>query len=324
MKNTKEHLKYKSGVHLYPDVSRKNIKWLSENDSLKQIQFDQRPSDKVFKQLNDKIFKSKPNVELRVFNFSTEPVDKWADLGFLKHLTDLQHLSLESADATDLDILENLTKLKSLFFACGDKNLSLGFLESLKELETLNLSGIYKEFDIVSKLDSVKTLGTPALKESQLDSILALNQLETLSIGNSGIKDLSGLLESNIKTLILTSLKSLRNLDFVSKMKELKSLSLAWLSNIEKLPTFNSKLEGISIDVLNRLKDISSITTAKNLERFVFYNPKLLEPKDFDILGRLDKLTKMLVLYERSDKKNKEIDKIIEKYKIGITGGNNV
>lgn len=316
MENTQEHLKFHSSPHLYPNLSDENIDWLCENQKLEQIQFDQRPHDAIFQKLNERLFKNNPKVKLRLFNFLE--YDTWADLIFLKYLNNVEHLLLESKDAKNLGNISFLNKLKTLILTCSDANISLNPLLELENLNSLSLTAKINDFKKIAQITSIEKLNVSSIKEKQLDVLLNLNNLKELDLGYGGIKDLSKLSKlKKLKKLELSALKSIENIDFISEMESLEQLSLVWLSKVKSIPDFSKcvNLKGIYIDVLNRLENIEKLPSAKNLERFVMYNSKKLNPENFMIFGAMKNL-KYARIYCDSDWKSKEVFEILNRFGI--------
>ncbi|MES2617947.1 MAG: hypothetical protein V4613_08710 [Bacteroidota bacterium] len=321
MENTKDYLLNKKSLHLYPNITDDNIEWLCQNTELEDIQFEKQPHDSAFKKLNEKLFKLKPNIKLRLFTFFND--GSWSDLSFLKYLDNLEHLTLDFNIAENLNNIRYLNNLKSLSFSSNNPKLSLTPLLELNHLVSLYTSAKFNDFEKIAKISTVENLYVSSIKENQLDVLIQLPNLKDLSLGYGGIKDLSKLTKLNkLKRLELSALRSIENIHFVSDLTSIEHLSIIMLSKLKCLPNFSKclSLKSIFIDVLNKLENIENLKTAKNLSSFIAYQIKKLEPEKFEIFEEMKNLKKARIVYDYSDRKNDIINEILSKNGISKIG----
>lgn len=230
---------------------------LNNNVTSIQINGFDKVSTKTFEILNQNIFSVKPVIKLRLYGYP-----EIIDLKILKNLTNVEHLSLDDLEVKNEQYFSELKKLKSL--SLSTKNISnYDFLNLLNpNLEELSILP-----------DEIK------LYKSDISSIIRFKKLKSLYIlGHyKNIETTVSKLE-NLEVLVLSKIKTVKNLDFITSLKKLKYL------HIKSLPLNN-------FDALQSLKKIKFIEFYKveNLENLEFINK--IESLEHLFLQTVNKIT---------------------------------
>lgn len=283
---------------------------------------------KGWEKLNDRIFKVNPKIRLRLYS-GTE-----LDLKFLKHLPDLENLSLELHTIKNGIEISNLKKLKQLRIVSNQNDFS--FLSNLESpLENLFLAtdeSKYAKTDIsvILKFIQLKSLTIWRYNKNLEQIVTGLPELEELVLRSvSGIKDLNFIADKqNLKKLQLNScgisdyepLKKLKNLialglwkptklqtlDFVSELTNLQYLFLQTVNNPTKFPNIQNlkKLKRVVLYSVKSISDFSSLSNTKQLKEFAFYDIQGQKPEDFMTIIANKSIEKVYLWYFKSGLRN--------------------
>ncbi len=191
----------------------------------------------------------------------------------------LESLTIDADDLSDVNAVVALGQLKSLTLVDADALSDFGVFASIASLEELNIeSENLKALDFLKRVPQLKSLGLADGKLLSLDGLEALEGLERLSV---------------------TDCRDLKNMDAVSALTGLKELSLekpydceepslVGLTNLRSLTldnfdscAFLSGLTGLeeltlrSCDIPSKL-DLSGLTQLKKLTCTTFYQDRSL------------------------------------------------
>lgn len=271
-----------------------NIEELSEgilNDvsSSKELcfRYTKRPKDfGIWSELNKKVFKHNKNIRLNLQGIASES-GTWEDISFLKDLDEVELLTIWDFEIKSLEPIKHIKNLRRLKLNANSKN-SLKPLEKFKNLETLTLTWLKKDIEVLSGFTKLKELHLTAIPAvDNFDFLKPLSKLkglffyETYDLSANSFDILPEI--GKIESLLFTQMAELHNIDFVAKMPYLKHLEL-WALPIKALPQFPKKspLEWVTISNLDDLEDIMGLRDLQNFKLFESLNAtervdKLLE-----------------------------------------------
>lgn len=234
----------------YQEVNDTLLQEIAITPKIQTVQINQVLPEEAYQKI-DMILAQRPDMIFRVFNIiGTEHFD----LSFLKGMTHLHHLRIDGHLAKcqgvmDFSILEQL-HLVSLYLNCFDLR-DYSFMQNLSgNLETL---AVYTD-----------TMG-PSIK-FDCKWLLQYQDLHTLWLGKKAKRNIAYLSRlSNLKSLSLRGIK-VENFSFLKQM-HLEKLALLWNSNddLHELSEL-TELKEIELWRINRLSDISFIEQLKHLE----------------------------------------------------------
>ncbi|HAT4356332.1 S8 family serine peptidase [Clostridium perfringens] len=170
---------------------------------------------------------------------------------------------------------KDLNKIKSL----GTSEMPLMFVSSLDGLENSNIEALYlketrvKDFSVLRKIKSLKTLSVTKTDGLSLDSISSIDHLENLIIKDNGLKNINS----------LANIKNLKKLDVSSN----KIIDLSTFKNIENLDVTakdqNVEFEPLKLEDENPIKNEKGEYIKINSNNPKFENGKLKIIKDGEI-----------------------------------------
>ncbi|HAT4341003.1 TPA: hypothetical protein I9094_003330, partial [Clostridium perfringens] len=170
---------------------------------------------------------------------------------------------------------KDLNKIKSL----GTSETPLMFVSSLDGLENSNIEALYlketrvKDFSVLRKIKSLKTLSVTKTDGLSLDSISSIDHLENLIIKDNGLKNINS----------LANIKNLKKLDVSSN----KIIDLSTFKNIENLDVIakdqNVEFEPLKLEDENPIKNEKGEYININSNNPKFENGKLKIIKDGEI-----------------------------------------
>lgn len=219
---------------------------LNNNVLYIQINSFNKVSLKTYKILNDSIFSVKPNICLRLYGWS----DK-IDLKILDKMKNLQHLSIDHYEVVNEQSISHLKELKSL------------------SLETKNIINYDFLNDINENLEKLSIIADDT-KQHKVDisQITRFKKLKSFCVlgHNKNIEQAISQLE-NLEVLILSKIKTIKNLDFVTSLKKLeylhlKSIPLTNFDALESLP----RLKFIEFYKVENLENLNFINKMDSLE----------------------------------------------------------
>lgn len=294
-------------------------------------------TEKGWRKLNDRIFKINPKIRLRLYS-GVE-----LDLTFLKHLPDLENLSLELHTIKNELEIGNLKKLKKLMLKSNQKDFSffshieipletlfLGTDEAknakndllpvlnFKDLKSLKIYRYSKNLEkIVTGLSGLEKLVLRSVSNIKDINFIADKQtLQKLQLNSCGIDDYEPLGKlKNLKSLGLWKPTKLQTLDFVNKLTNLQYLFLQTVNNPIKFPEIGNlkKLKRIVLYSVKSISDFSCLSNARHLKEFGFYDIQGQKPKDFLPIIENKYIEKVYLWYFKSGLRD-ETDQLLEKH----------
>ena len=228
-------------------------------------------------------------------------IDKLSEMKHVKNLI-VDILKLPS-----IDVLGKLTGLISLLIDCDGKN-SLSFLPHLKNLQTLNLNGNFKDIGYISECKNLKSLRLQAneingkLNKFEINDLSFLQKmnleyleinlakiscnielcksLKTFILANSNVDDISFLSEYSSLTELLLHRLNITQLNSLSGLHNLKALSLEYLKDIDiSALNHNTSIEYLQVEdckSVNSKQLVDLIKTLKNLRKVKADGVKLM------------------------------------------------
>lgn len=301
-------------------LTSEEIAWLADDRSLRVIQTSSNTDEITWMRLNEELFRSRPDIELRVYGF----YQSICDLSFLAHMKHVQNFSADclmnvtgiehiceleslrslSVGAYNLETFDFLNSLqaqnvcKLFIHRTKSKRPSLKVLENFKNLKTLYIEGQQKNLEAISTLRHLVDLTLRSVSPSGLDFIRPLKSLRSLDVKLGGIKNfsaLSGL--SQIQYLELWQIRGLFDLSVISSLTGLQFLFLQALKNVEVFPNLDKlkMLRRIYLEDMQGLSNLSAISAAPALEEFIHVSAGHMEPSDYESILRMRSLKSISV-----------------------------
>lgn len=276
----------------YEDINESFIQDLTTNDKIKTIQISKELPDQAYR-IIDSILERKPELSFRIYD-------------------------LRYSNQYDISFLETMKHLKNLRIDCHLCDWENGF--DFNVLTKLNLHRLYlnafdlKDYTFVKDLsESIEELiiFADTMRGSiQFDCkwLLQYKNLHTLWLGKKAKKNIECLSEmKSLKSLSLRGIK-LQSFDFLKQL-ELEKFELLWNSNNDLRELKDLKtLKEIGLWRINKLNTIDFISELENLEVI-----KLQDLKHITRLPDLNRLKKLKTLV--LDHTGISIEDIEEPYK---------
>ncbi len=293
-----------SRVELGKSDSASDVRRFSDSHQLKVVQFSERLPLSLLESLNEELFASRPEVELRVYGFYRDVCDlsfcsrmsyvqrfradclqRATGVENIAKMAQLELLGLGIFDLTSLEILEEVNpNLSELFLLeTKSKKPDLSAIARFRSLQKLCLVGQQKNIEVLSSLRTLKDLTLGSIKVKTLRVVRDLPMLTSLRITLGGTNDLTELHDlRNLKYLELWRILGLEDIEVISTLTGLQSLFLQELTRITKLPPCNElvSLRRIFLDNLKNLDDLSALVGAPVLSEFSHVFSKL-SPEDY-------------------------------------------
>ncbi|MXV76942.1 T9SS type A sorting domain-containing protein, partial [Candidatus Poribacteria bacterium] len=227
-----------------------------------------------------------------------------SDISLLTEFANLERLTIEVSNISDLSTLEGLTKLEYLEIT-GDNNISdLSPLAGLTKLERLSITGnnnisdisplagltklahldisgqVTLRFSSTSKSERYRSFGRSGNGISDISPLTGLTKLETLSLWDSNISDLSPLAG-------LTALKFLNlNNNNISDLSP-----LAGLTNLVSLSLGDYSIyTGETYSSYNNISDISPLTGLIALKSLDLSGNNISDLSPLEVLPKFERL----------------------------------
>lgn len=293
---------------------------------------------KIWRKLNDVIFKIKPEISLRIYGYED------LDLKFLENLPDLQNISLEVNTIKNEQSLAQLSHLTRLvLFVKEHPNFDFfhSFVSSLEYLylgtddakqAKVDISSItkFKELKQLTLVRQSKNLQNiipqfRELKELTLNSVGGMNDirfisemknLHKLGLNNCGINNYDSLSDmAQLKCLSMWKASKLQTLDVLSEMKGLQFLFLQTVNNPIAFPDISKleKLRRIVLYAVKQIRDFNPIIESQSVKEFAFYEIKNQEPEDFEPILKNKNIEKAY-LWSFHTGYRKRMDELMAKY----------
>lgn len=324
-------------IDITEEVSEICIERLLHNPNLKVIQTRIPLSEQSWKMLNDGLIKSRPEVEIRVYDHGLRS----CDLSLLRNIPDVENLSLDCLQSvSNFDFVIGLRKLKSisvdifklesfefleslpqtvekvLLGTTKSKKPSLRGLSKLKNIRELYIEGQTKDIEVIGSLFELEKLVLRSVAPSDIGFVRSLPKLWSLDIKLGGIKDLSRLegLE-NLKYLELWQVRGLSDLSVVASLCGLQYLFLQSLINVTVLPDMSKlrNLRRVYLESMKGLQNIDGVAKAPALEEFIHICSLNMDTEQYESLIRMPSLRKGLFGVS-SEKKSEQVEALMKKH----------
>lgn len=263
----------------YKDVDEEFINAIVNDEKIKWIQISKLLPEEAYTVI-DSILGSKPELYFRIYELYG---DSKIDISFLERMSHLNKLRIDChlrscPDMIDFNILTKLN-LKALHLNAFDLR-DYSFLQSLSgKLEELvinadTMGGAIK-FDCkwLLRYNSLKSLWLGKKAKKNMQYIVELSALESLSLRGIKLSDFEFLKQMNLRELRLlwNSNNDLEELKHLTTLKEIELWRINKLENID----FISKLTNLEVIRLQDLKHVTrlpDLSELHNLKKIVLDN----------------------------------------------------
>lgn len=237
--------------------TEKQIIGLKNEDNLLRLLIEERPDINKVKLLHKVIVNEDVNVTLVMCSKDNNLIN-YSDFECMReNITGVEIYSYGGETLktiSGISIFNNLEKL--IIEALYDNKMCIDELLSLKKLENLCMS-FYPlskhHYPVLNRLSGLKKMKVKGLDSNQLS---CLPNLEVLTC--FGLKDETklGIKTPNLKSLHIYRSPKILNLNFLLELKNLRSINLDGLSNVEEIPDLRNLhcLVGMSLANMKRLK----------------------------------------------------------------------
>jgi hypothetical protein len=306
---------------------------------IKRLQCKKPINKEVWRLINEELLTIRPDITVRIHGYYAQV----CDLSFLAELTNVQSLSIDGIlESRNVEYISRLSKLSKLTLDINDlkafdflnsindnlieldigrtnsKKPDLKVLERFRCLEFLALRGQNKNIEVLSTLSSLNEISLSGTTVGNFKFLHKLNKLDSLNLDLIKSSDFDSVNTLNIKSLSVSEIRGLEDLSFISGFPHLQSISLDCLNKVEKIPSLSSEhsLRRVFIDNMKKLSDIKGLYACVHLEDFIFRNSTTpLSARDFIPIIHLGSL-KYAAIGTGSVKKNDEIDRLLNQAKI--------
>lgn len=221
------------------------------------------------------------------------------DYSFLSSLKSIERLTIIADKGENLNSIEGMTELEDLNITIKTKS-KIDFTK-LKKLSKCFLY-FWPGASSIFEVDTLKELYLDKIKQEHLNDMRHLSKLESLTLGNSNVEDLS----------ILQPLKSLLKLELLNCRKIInhniisKFINLTWL-NIDGYKDINSieflmeltKLKVLLLSDVGNINSIKPLSMLKELKAFAFPGKTIIVDGDLTVLTSLSKLSMLMFASRR-------------------------
>jgi hypothetical protein len=251
------------------DESNYNVN-IEITPNIKIVRFNNKDYKEVFK---DKLFKLLESLENRqnIEVLNIEWSSSLDDLEIAKYFPTVKRLILSGKNLKNISGIEALQNLNELLIETEKNN-----RRKIHGIEKLGLSSLSVDYvlqsdlEIISKCTSIKFLHLQGSFDIDFKVFSQLSLLEEMSLVNRRIEEISN----------------------INCMKNLRTLDIAYCSNLTRFGENNENIEVLWLQSCNRL-NLDSITQLKNLTRLVMMSQKNIS--DLDFLMNMHKLKNMSI-----------------------------
>jgi internalin A len=218
------------------------------------------------------------------------PLKGSVDVTTLSKVRNLKELSIFNLCDADLLFLESLSKLRNLsLYSARNIILPQKTLANLKKLSVWKC--FFRNFSALNE-ENLEVVDVNDIPEFDFSIVESLHKLDTLAFKTVNLPDVTGFKRLS-GVIIDVSLSSLRNIEALKGMTNLKSLDIS-KTRISDLSPLS---EIVSLEHLNIMATkVTDLTPLKGLVRLKTLNISNTEIKDVSILRHLSGL-KRLVIY---------------------------
>ncbi|ANH61430.1 leucine-rich repeat domain-containing protein [Dokdonia donghaensis] len=256
---------YSGNINIHSDIKKSDIPKIIAEDNIHSLQLYQfqNPKKQTWETLNE-FYKQYPDIRLRVLWYETQ------DLSFYKEIPNIRKFSIASFNTKDYSALLSNTKLTHFGIEeTKSTAVDLSFIKEFKDLESLYIDGMKKGLENVKHLKKLKVLTFRGVKMDNLDFISELNNLEELNLLFGSYKNLESITKlKQLKSIEFSRVRQIPNFDFLNSLENLEKIEFEGMSKMEEIPNLSklTKLKSIHIHNNLRLQNIKSIGEIQNLK----------------------------------------------------------
>ncbi|MDX2242410.1 MAG: hypothetical protein NW224_17125 [Leptolyngbyaceae cyanobacterium bins.302] len=232
--------------------------------------------------------------------------DSWEPLSLVaSHLVDLS-IDTYSIGTNMGDLLKDFSQLRKLSFNFHRD----GGIKEVPEFDNV--------FPALALLPNLEVLFFHSVKLPNVDTLGMMLKLRSLSMVQCSIKDLSGVgMAKGLVHLHLGYMMN-KNIEFLESNQKLQYLSLAYLSQIETIPSLEKHfdLRRVVLTSMKGLTNLSNIALAPNLEDLILDEEKYLKASDLECFSGHPHL-KHVWTNMGSVRKDKAVDELLGLPRLG-------
>lgn len=323
----KEKWKNHSGnINILSDIKKSDIPKIMAEDNIHSLQLYQfqNPKKQTWETLNE-FYKQYPDIRLRVLWHETQ------DLSFYREIPNIRKFSIASFNTKDYSALLSNTKLTHFGIEeTKSTAVDLSFIKEFKDLESLYVDGMKKGLENVKYLKKLKVLTFRGVKMDDLDFLSELNNLEELNLLFGSYKNLESITKlKQLKSIEFSRVRQIPNFEFLNSLENLEKIEFEGMSKMEEIPNLSklTKLKSVHIHNNLRLQDIKSIGEIQNLKLLQLSfaeNSKASERKNLieqsvRILMKSESIEYTNIMHWMDEETTKKLtEKGIKKWSIGI------
>jgi len=301
---------------------------LAANPRVKVLQTSDPVEPSFWPVLDESLFARRPDVELRLYGFYSEP----CDLSFASRLTHVRRFAAEDLmDASGVEHVARIPALESLSLGIfslqsfdvlrsvnpGLRSLALGQTRSRKpdlqplsrfaDLRDLFIEGHRKSIEVLSGLHALESVTLRSVTAPDLSFLRPLDRLWSLDLKLGGITDLSAIAGmAGLKYLEVWQILGLDDVGVVGELPGLQNLLLQSLRRVEALPALHAagSLRRVTLENMSGLRSLAPLEHAPALEELLLFDAPQFGPEDLLPVLRNQSL-KRAAIGLGSDRKNR-------------------
>ena len=317
---------YSGNINILSDIKKSDIPKIMAEDNIHSLQLYQfqNPKKQTWETLNE-FYKQYPDIRLRVLWHETQ------DLSFYREIPNIRKFSIASFNTKDYSALLSNTKLTHFGIEeTKSTAVDLSFIKEFKDLESLYVDGMKKGLENVKYLKKLKVLTFRGVKMDDLDFLSELNNLEELNLLFGSYKNLESITKlKQLKSIEFSRVRQIPNFEFLNSLENLEKIEFEGMSKMEEIPNLSklTKLKSVHIHNNLRLQDIKSIGEIQNLKLLQLSfaeNSKASERKNLieqsvRILMKSESIEYTNIMHWMDEETTKKLtEKGIKKWSVGI------
>lgn len=314
-------------------VTTSEVRRLAADPELRVIQTVAPLSESTWRMIDDELFTTRPDVQLRLFghynavcdlsltrliphvrNFAVDSLREATNLGALAQLEQLESLSLGIYELDNFDVLADLpATLRSLSLGqTRSKKPNLAHLARFTSLQKVFLEGHRSKIDVLADLPMLEDVTLRSVTVPDLGFLSGLGRLWSLDLklgGTTNLRAIEGM--ATIKYLELWQIRGMADLGSVARLPGLQNLFLQSLANVASLPPLDDlpHLRRIVVQNMRDLTDLSALEIAPALEEFALIEGQRQQPEHLLPVLRNPKVRQVVAGFG-SQRKNDRFDEL--------------
>lgn len=263
--NKEKWTNHSGNINIHSDLKKSDIPKIISEENIHSLQLYtfENPKKETWETLNE-FYKQYPDIRLRVLWYETQ------DLSFYKEIPNVRKFTIASYNTKDYSPLLSNTKLKHFGIEeTKSTAVDLSFINEFKDLESLYVDGMKKGLENVKYLKKLKVLTFRGVKMDNLEFLSDLNNLEELNLLFGSYKNLESITKlKQLKSIEFSRVRQIPNFDFLNSLENLEKIEFEGMSKMEEIPNLSKlkKLKSIHIHNNLRLRNIKSIGEVQNLK----------------------------------------------------------